>query len=118
MKKLLLTTALLASSAMAGGKISIQPQYHLQSKKMGVTSGISAYKHLAGPVSLNSWAGIGYRPSSFNEGSIWTSAFLDVDLQLGKIVVSPGIQYRIAKEFGNTWEQDPSVNVKLSYIIW
>lgn len=113
MTKTLLIALLLSPFANAGLKLSVRPQFHLDSEKMGVTGGASYYQPLMKKLALNTWAGAGYRPEPLD--SVWYGANVELDMIFGDFTASPGFQYRASP---TTIDNDNSVGVKLSYKVW
>ena len=104
---------IISTTCFAGAKISVKPQWFVNSHKLGMTSGISVYQALPGPLALNLWGGTGYRPEPID--AVWFGANADLDIQFKSFTISPGFQYRASP---HTVDDDNSIGIKFSQKLW
>ena len=115
MKKLILGLLLLSGVAHASGKISITPAYFTEEGKVGGKFGISVYEKLMGPVSLNSWFGLG---RDFDKGAPahWAVSKIQFDVRTPiNLVVGVGAEVDYGFELKTV---QPSIFMSFSYSLW
>jgi hypothetical protein len=114
MKKLFLFLTL-STTAMASGKITIQPNFWLKEDKVTPTIGFGIYEPIIkGHLAYNGWTGYGEQPQEITDAHWFTSKH-DIDIYWDKLTISPGftaIYILPYKKF------QQNVHVKLGFQVW
>ena len=118
MKKILFLL-FLSANCFASGKVSLEPDYYLNYKKLGAKSGISIYEHLFGPLSYNGWSGVGVRPKYYSDAVFWAVSQHSLEFWVKKVAVAPGygLFYNNSDD-GLPKGIEQVVSLKLTYKIW
>jgi hypothetical protein len=111
---LVLLSILVSSTALASGKVSIEPRYLIKDKKVGAALGLSIYQKIVGPLAVNIYAGTGFDPSQDGVDN-WVSAKADIELQFQKLTVALGAK---GEADVDPLFCEPSVYAKVAYQIW
>lgn len=104
-----------SNNLFASGKISGQANFHENGKTRPVI-GFQVYEPIMSKsVAFNSWLGYGESENEIDETAMWTVAKAQLDVRIGRWVVSPGTQYKWMPETG----AKQSIGfVKASYDLW
>lgn len=99
MKKLfiILATLTMASTAMATGKLVLQNNFYDFGKSEDIYKpmiGFAVYEKLMSNTHFNSWIGGGSTPMEESDDVRWLVAKAQLDIQIKKVTVSPGFQYK------------------------
>lgn len=117
MKKILLKTFILfaSTSAFAGAKLQMRPQYYLDQGKAGLDGGIALWQPLFWRFQFNSWLGAGIKPVASGYKA-WGSANAELETKItDRWSASLGGYFRYNPSIN---EQDNSVGVKVAYKLW
>ena len=113
--KLFLAVLLFSFSAFAGGKLTLQNNFHENGKEYRPMFGLSIYQPLFWKMSFTSWTGIGEQPFEKNPDVKWFVSKNQIYFHLKKFTVSPGYQYQ---EIMTYHENRSYAYVKLDYQLW
>lgn len=113
--KLFLVTFLFSVSAMAGGKLTLQNNFHNQGKDYRPMFGLSIYQPLIANTAFNSWTGVGEQPFEINPDVTWFTTKNQLDFNFTRLTVSPGVQYTHINPYK---ENRTHVFIKVDYKLW
>ncbi len=107
---------ILSTSAFASGKLQVQPNYFVDSKKVTPMVGLSIYEKFGKKAAYNGWYGMGDQAFPDRQDVVWYSLRHAVDFYTpSPLVISPGVQSVIV-DGQNKW--DNRIFVRLSYELW
>lgn len=112
--KTLIALLLIGSSAFAGGKLSLQNNMYNDGKDYRPQIGFGIYQPVFG-MAFNSWTGYGEQPLEAKRDSNWFTTKNQVDLFVGRMTISPGVQYIKAMSYD---DQRTYAYLKLDYQLW
>ncbi len=115
MKSLFITVLLFATTALAGGKLTLQNNFYEEGKEYRPMIGIGIYQKLIWKTAFNSWTGYGQVPYEMKEDTKWFTSKNQIDFEFERLTVSPGYQYM---EHINSKEVKSQFYVRLDYKLW
>ena len=105
----------LSTTAMASGKLTLQPNFWLGEDKVTPMIGLGIYEPLVKVyIAYNGWTGYGEQPV-LKGGVHWLTSKHDLDLYWDKLTISPGYTALLVLPYQKFQH---NVHVKFTYKIW
>jgi hypothetical protein len=116
LKTLLIALIALCASAtaFAGGKLTAQPMYFMDSGKVGTTFGLSVYQAIAPALAINAWGGVGVHPYDTHT-VVWKHAHADLEFYSGRMSYAFGAGLTSSSGYEGV---DDNIHVKVGYQLW